>query len=61
MTTGRYNLVVYLGSGEKGRSRRSRLEQAARAHGYVKKGKVKLAPYIVDKLEDSLPAKGERK
>lgn len=55
MTTGRYNLVLYLGSGKQGRERRTRLEQTARAHGYInKKGKVKLAPYIIDKLEDRL-------
>jgi len=55
MSTGRYNLVVYLGSGRQGRERRTRLEHAARAHGYInKKGKVKLAPYVVDKLEDKI-------
>lgn len=57
MTAGRYNLVVYLGSGQEGRSRRLRLEREARSHGYVKKGKVKLAPYIIDKLEDKLAKK----
>lgn len=55
MSSGRYNLVVYLGSGKAGRERRTRLEHAARLHGYVnKKGKVVLAPYVVDKLEDKI-------
>lgn len=55
MSSGRYNLVVYLGSGKQGRERRTRLEHAARVHGYVnKKGKVKLAPYVVAKLEDKI-------
>lgn len=56
MKLGPQNLVVYLGSGKKGQMRRTRIEQAARAHGYVKRGKVKIAPYVVDKLEDNLPA-----
>ncbi len=51
MTTGPCNVVVYLGSGEEGISLRRRVEKEARDNGYVKKGKVKLAPYIRAVLE----------
>lgn len=54
MTLGRYNLVVYLGSGEQGRRRRERLEKEARAHGYTRNGRVTLAPYILDTMEGNL-------
>ena len=50
-----HNLCVYLGSGEKGRKRRERYEDEARKNGYItKKGRVRLAAYIVDRLDQGI-------
>lgn len=61
MTQGRFNLVIYLGTGEKGLQTRQQIEDNARAHGYVNKnGKVKIAPYVVAAaLQRKLKAKSE--
>lgn len=51
MSSGRHNIVVYIGSGKMGQARRVSIEKQARAHGYVKNGKVRLSPFIVAILE----------
>lgn len=47
-----HNLVVYIGSGKSGSDLRKKIEARAKRKGYLtKKGKVALAPYVVDCIQ----------